>query len=124
MPALNFTKDLSEKVLHGIKTQTVRAKRKRPIKVGDKLFLYTGMRTKYCRLLGIGICSDISEIEIRLLSEDLYINDLKMNEEEKQRFAMADGFNSYKEFMNYFFEKDEDTVVFYGNVYSWELKED
>jgi len=53
MPALNFKKQFSPSVRDGSKLQTIRMKRKHPIKVADKLFLYTGMRTKqhdYCVL--------------------------------------------------------------------------
>jgi len=123
MPVLSFQKQFSEKVQKGIKTQTVRATRKRPIKVGEKLFLYTGMRTKACRLLGYGVCTDVSDFEIRLLSENIYINKKILNNEEKERFALADGFNSFKELL-YFFFKDGEDVIFRGHVYSWEYKKE
>ena len=55
MPALNFKKQFAEKVETGEKRQTVRAKRKRAFVVGDKLYLYTGMRTKYCRKLAVDL---------------------------------------------------------------------
>jgi len=48
MPTINFTKF---KVESGEKRQTIRAVRKRPIKVGDKLHLYSGLRTKKARNL-------------------------------------------------------------------------
>ena len=54
MPALNFQQQFAPLVESGEKRQTIRAYRKdgRDPKVGDRLFLYTGMRTKQCRKLG------------------------------------------------------------------------
>ena len=40
----------------GAKPCTIRAPRKRPIHVGDTLYLYTGMRTKACRRLCTVTC--------------------------------------------------------------------
>lgn len=45
MPILNFTMFV-DKVISGEKRQTIRKLRKRPFKVGDKLYLYAGLRTK------------------------------------------------------------------------------
>lgn len=51
MALLNFQKQFADLIEAGTKRQTIRAARKYPIKVGDKLYLYTGLRTKYCRKL-------------------------------------------------------------------------
>jgi hypothetical protein len=51
MPAFNYKKQFAELVATGRKRQTIRAMRKRPIKVGDKLYHFTGMRTKQCSQL-------------------------------------------------------------------------
>ena len=49
MPALNFQKQFAAAVESGEKRQTIRKQRKHPIKLGDKLYLFTGQRTKWCR---------------------------------------------------------------------------
>ncbi len=64
MPALNFQKQFAPLVESGAKCQTIRAYRKRPFKVGDKLYLYTGMKTKSCRKLGEATCSEIRRFTI------------------------------------------------------------
>lgn len=51
MPLLGFTV-LKEKLLDGSKTQTIRMPRKRPFKVGDKLYVYWHPRQKDCEKLG------------------------------------------------------------------------
>lgn len=51
MPALSFQKRFAKKVEAGTKRQTVRDRGVRDFKVGDRLFLFEGMRTKACRRL-------------------------------------------------------------------------
>lgn len=120
MPALNFVKQFAPGVRAmlddnyrkrtGIKpkTTTILAERKRPIKKGDTLYLYTGMRTKYCQRLGTAICKKAEDVRIEETSEDeprmfeLYINDKKATDEEFRKIALADGFSSSIEFFLWF----------------------
>ncbi len=62
MPALNFMKQFAPLVENGEKRQTIRKVRKHPIKVGDTLYLYTGMRTKACRKLGEVRCKSVHHV--------------------------------------------------------------
>ena len=64
MPALNFQKRFAPLVEDGSKRTTIRLWRKRPFKVGDRLYLYTGQRTKSCRKLGEAVCTDAGQIRI------------------------------------------------------------
>jgi hypothetical protein len=64
MPAYNFMKIWVPKILNGSKAQTIRRRRKYPTKVGDMLQLYTGQRTKQCRLIGKVPCIGIVPIDI------------------------------------------------------------
>ena len=64
MPALNFQKQFASKVESGEKRQTIRRVRKRPIKIGDRLQLYTGQRTKRCELLMTATCLSCSPVLI------------------------------------------------------------
>lgn len=111
MPALNFKTQFAGDVEMGHKRQSVRAHRKdgRPhCKVGDTLKLYTGMRTKACRLLGeakviavetIKINSTNMEINGRLLPSALYSRDCETTDNE---FAEADGFEGFMEMADWF----------------------
>src|ERR1051326_4822817 len=75
MPALNFKKQFVPAIRAGIsksknfklqpKRQTIRAIRKRPIVKGDTLYLYTGMRTRNCALIGEAVCKDARLVSIR-----------------------------------------------------------
>ena len=73
MPALNFQKRFVSKILSGEKRQTIRAKRKNPIKVNDTLQLWTGQRTKRAKHLIDVQCGDILDIEIT--ENEIIIND-------------------------------------------------
>jgi len=64
MPAFNFSARFADLVESGKKRQTIRAERKRPFKVGDRAYLYTGMRTKKCRKLGEGRVVQVLEVVI------------------------------------------------------------
>jgi len=76
MPSLSFQKpfvpgiramldkDYATRLKIKPKTTTIRATRKRPFKKGDKLFLFSGLRTKYCHKLGEVICLKTEDVEI------------------------------------------------------------
>ena len=64
MPAINFKKQFADMVDRGEKTQTIRQIWSNPIKAGDTLYLYTGMRTKSCRKLGEVLCRKVSPITV------------------------------------------------------------
>ena len=120
MPALNFTRFVDQ-VEDGRKTQTIRATRKRPIKVGDKLHLFTGMRRHGCRRLSPskGVeCYYTADIEIRRDPEGVSIL-----VDARRYFALAyalisdDGFEDAHSFFDYFVPKVGD--VFKGQIIRW-----
>ena len=107
MPALNFKKQFAEAVEHGNKRQTVRAPRKdgRPhAKVGDTLKLYTGMRTKQCRLLATATVTHIDRIRIEPMC--MFLNGSFMPVfdacQTDDGFAVADGFKNFMDMSLWF----------------------
>lgn len=58
MVAYSFRKQFAEPILAGTKGGTIRADRKRHARPGEELQLYTGMRTKQCRLITRQTCLD------------------------------------------------------------------
>lgn len=126
MPAFNFKKQFAQDVEFGIKRQTTRAFRKdhRPhCKLGDTIKLYTGMRTKSCRLLGEAEVTRIDDIEIR--STEMFLNGVRLFTTIHERdapqtdneFAAADGFESFTEMANWFDEVHG--LPFRGKVIYW-----
>ncbi len=102
MPALNFQERFAELVENGEKRQTIRRVRKRPIKPGDMLYLYTGMRTKRCRKLRLARCEKVESIRIEkyggaIISDEGWIEPAFL-----QAFAEEDGFDSWEEMRDWF----------------------
>ena len=137
MPSLNFQKQFVELIESGKKRQTVRPVRKNPIKVGDKLYLFTGLRTKKCRRLvtplsvmvsdgslyyreyyyeNYVICKSVEKIKIEewvtcLNGEWLFKNGAEY------KLALADGFKDTNEFHKFF--KTNYKLPFEGVLIKW-----
>jgi len=95
MPAYSFKERFCPWVIEGSKTHTVRDLRKGRqghAKPGDTVYLYYGMRTKYCRKLGEGICTKVENITIS--SDSITIDGRKLSWDEMIRFAWKDGFRA------------------------------
>ena len=126
MPALNFKQQFADAVANGEKRQTVRAHRMdgRPhCRPGDTIKLYTGMRTKQCRLLGEARVTRVDQIKInptnmelngRLLMSVLHSRDAYLTDNE---FAEADGFDSFMDMAAWFDEVHG--LPFEGVVIYW-----
>ncbi|MCG6536089.1 MAG: ASCH domain-containing protein [Syntrophales bacterium LBB04] len=117
MPALNFKKQFAPDVESGKKRCSIRAKRKdgRNPHVGDRLYLYTGQRTKSCRKLGEFNCEAVTEIVIDTtginLAGEWVNNQLMMN------IVRADGFDSWAAFRAFFAK--EQGLPFWGLLIEW-----
>lgn len=93
MVSLNFTTG-KDRILDGSKEMTIRALRKRPIKVGDKLHLFSGLRTKNCERLKEADClyeKKLTWQEINLLRH-------------RQWLAVLDGFSGWYTMAEWFYE--------------------
>lgn len=109
MPALNFNKQFAPAVASGEKQQTIRAWRKRPLCVGDRVYLYVGQRTKRCHKLGESICTRADPIRIEVtvcawgvLKARIYINAQLLNAADSDELVRADGFETHAEFCGWF----------------------
>jgi hypothetical protein len=134
MVAINFTV-FQDKILSGEKRQTIRkAARCKP---GDRLQLYTGMRTKQCRKLGDAVCMDVvgiglsrSHLEfhehgsVEIPSERMIARDIarpvKLFDVDNimpHEFAQIDGFSNLDDMLN-FFDRNYG-LPFEGVVITW-----
>jgi hypothetical protein len=102
MPAYNFQKQFVPMILDGSKHHTVRPRRKRPTVPGDKLMLYTGMRTKQCELIAISQCASVVPIQIFPESGDIVLDGRRFTEQNISMFAAHDGFDDPREFFRFF----------------------
>jgi hypothetical protein len=126
MPALNFKRQFEPHIRSKRKQHTIRAKRKRPIKPGDRLYLYSGMRTKSCRKIvnAVCVCSKVEEIRIWEVRgetpEDNFrvaIDGVGLEKDECQALARADGFNNFADMMKFW----DGRLPFHGDVIHWQF---
>lgn len=121
MPALNFKQRFGPMVERGEKLQTIRKKRKYPIEEGDRLYHYTGQRTKSCRKLGESDCSKVTEIIIDLVDgfPIVILGGQALSRTTIRVLARKDGFRNEFEFCQ-FFQDTYDETPFCGVLIKWE----
>jgi uncharacterized protein YqfB (UPF0267 family) len=119
MPSINFIKRFANDVECLKKRQTIRPKRRRQVKPGDRLIFYTGQRTKCCRKLGEGYCLSVSDIifEMENFHLSIYVDNIKLNMNQIFELARADGFKTIPDFVNFFYSKYG--FPFSGNLIKW-----
>lgn len=117
MPLLNFKKQFAPKVESGEKLQTIRAKRKdgRNPHVGDKLYLYAGLRTKSCRKIGEAVCTSVNQITID--DHGINIDGIWLSLQERDKISQEDGFDDFSELIQWF--RKEHGLPFEGLLYKW-----
>jgi hypothetical protein len=118
MALLNFQKQFAEKVRSGEKTQTIRSIRKNPIKKGDRLYLYTGLRTKSTQKLKEALCTGVISITIDknyMLFEGANMIACKENLNE---LAKEDGFKDWNALIKWF--NSTHGIPFKGVLILWE----
>ena len=129
MPALNFNDQFVEAVESGKKPNTIRAMRKRPFKVGDRLYHYNRMRRPECRKLGESDAEIVQGIEILRTALGVcfvYISETPNCDEETEqlsyfetaKLAERDGFRNIEEFYEWFIPKGEKDY-FSGQLIAW-----
>lgn len=116
MPALNFKARFADAVERGTKRQTIRAKRKHPIKVGDRLYHYTGMRTKACRKLAEQDCTHVRGIEIKH-PDGVIVDGIRLSRSGATALARRDGFETVEDFIEFF--RAEHGLPFRGDLIEW-----
>lgn len=125
MVAINFKSRFAESVANGTKRQTIRAKRKRPIQVGDYLHLYSGMRTSNCRklieelpkckeVLVITILDYLNPISLQTPFQDDW---RELSSEEAEQLAKDDGFDSLYSMIEFF--EETHGLPFTGHLIKW-----
>ena len=119
MPAFNFQPRFADLVESGQKTQTIRKTCR--AKVGDKVSLYTGQRTKQCRKLGEGTITDIRALAINQFETMamFFVDERLIRPRTADEIARRDGFASHQEMAQWF--KDTHGLPFDGWLIRWRL---
>ena len=97
MVAYSFKARFADSILAGSKAQTIRAMgRRRHARLGDELQLYTGMRTKHCRLIARPTCESVTPVRLTFSRAfgplSFWIDGVLLGCDAMERFARADGF--------------------------------
>lgn len=118
MVAFNFKPQFCGPVERREKTQTIRQTRR--AKVGDRIQLYTGMRTAKCRKLTAEdpVCVCVDYVAIR--PDGLTVGDVRKHPRDRDDFARADGFKDYAD-MHKWFSEQYGTEYFVGYLHRWEF---
>lgn len=125
MPAYNFKARFADLVASGAKPHTIRKNRLDGYvpKVGDPAYLYTGMRTRSCRLLRTAKIIGLAKINIShgivTIGEGSvnYPGTRNMLQGEAEKLAQADGFSDSEAFFDFFAE--EHGSNFAGYLIEW-----
>lgn len=101
-----------DKILSGEKRQTIRraSPKWENVKVGDKLTLYTGLRTKHCRKLGEAVVESVGKVffyragliaVVTRYGENL-LTEFWLTEDEVDELVRRDGFGDVHDFWHFF----------------------
>lgn len=119
MPALGFQKQFVPMIEDGTKHHTIRRKRKNPIKVGDVLYLYTGMRTKLCWLVKESVCASVVPVVIYPDLGRVVLDGKMLSLDDTLRFAVRDGFANQMDFFRFFERYPADVLEREMEVIYW-----
>lgn len=121
MVAVNFRTQFALMVANGDKCQTIRRRSKKTPRPGQMLQLYTGQRTKLCRLLKEAPCLSVRTVVMDDLNN---INELVLTLDgerslftESRQIALLDGFDSLASMRDFF--KDLYGLPFEGVLIRW-----
>ncbi|MCJ2104738.1 hypothetical protein MKK70_04965 [Methylobacterium sp. E-041] len=124
MVAYSFKARFAAPILAGTKAQTIRAERagrSRHARPGERLQLYTGLRTRQCRHLGEAACLAVWPIELHLVVGLVFANDGWIRtDEDLDAFARQDGFRDWSDMLAFWKAEHPDAVVFTGILIRWQ----
>lgn len=118
MPSLNFMKQFASKIPLE-KIHTIRRQRKRPFKIGDTLYMFTGQRTKYCKRLGEFPCLYVADFSFETFPNKkgrIKIDNKIISGWYLYGLAINDGFDNFQDFKDFFIKSG---LPFKGQIIGW-----
>lgn len=122
MVAYSFKARFGPLIASRAKTQTVRSDRKRHARAGETLQLFTGMRTRQCRLIGTATCQAVSPVRFDFNpgSESLELYGVQTRAPaDLDAFARRDGFADWAELKAFWAAEHPGLSVFSGWLIEW-----
>lgn len=128
MVAYSFQPRFVAPILAGTKAQTIRGPRRRHARSGEQLQLYTGMRTKACKLIGRPTCLGIDEIRMEVFERSPLVRTRRRYETpvdivgatELDAFARRDGFEDWLDMVAFWEEQHPEAQTFVGVLIRWD----
>jgi hypothetical protein len=115
MGLYNFKTRFVEPIRKGLKTHTIRGKRKYPAKPGETLYLYCGARHPGAfRIIEPTLCTKVAEITFDQ-NGAILVEDVKLSLDECEQLARRDGFNDLAEMMQFW----DGRFPFLGDIIHW-----
>lgn len=128
MVAYSFQKRFAPQILAGTKRQTIRLPRKRHARPGEKLQLFTGMRTRHCvKVIPDPFCTVV--LPISIMFEARRIVDMALGIwssgrwtqiDDLDAFARRDGFEDISDMSGFWVRAHGDIERFYGVFIGWQ----
>ena len=118
MVSFSFQTEFVPLIESGQKIQTIRSTRR--CEKGQPMHLYTGLRTKQCKLIAVKKCAYTWQviIEPRGVTLGDEPNLVILDRAHSDLFAVADGFLNYPAMYNWFLERYKQEV-FHGFLHRW-----
>lgn len=119
--AYSFRPQFVAPIQAGTKAQTIRADRKRHAREGEALQLYTGMRTRSCRLIGRAVCAGVQPITIDVRDRPVIV----LPDRELRPlagiddFARLDGFEDWHAMRRFWEKHHPGSPMFSGVLITW-----
>ncbi|WGM45253.1 hypothetical protein KOAAANKH_00114 [Brevundimonas sp. NIBR10] len=124
MVAYSFKTRFGPLIQSRAKTQTVRADRKRHARPGETLQLYTGMRTRSCRLLATATCAAVSPIRFDFdpaMTGRIEVHGVStMHLADLDHFARSDGFEDWADLKRFWAREHPGLEAFEGVLIRWD----
>ncbi len=121
MVAYSFKKQFVDPIQSGAKRQTIRADRRRHVRSGETIQIYTAMRTKQCRLVGTAICICVDPITINVQGSCITLKDRVLQPlVDLNDFARSDGFEDWPAMRRFWEANHPDQPVFSGVLIRWD----
>jgi uncharacterized protein YqfB (UPF0267 family) len=123
MVAYSFQTRFVAPILAHKKCQTIRADRRRHARPNELLQLYTGMRTRRCKLIGRAVCVEVQPIVLTFDDanpdgEGFLLPKYQM-QVSRDDFAVADGFSDWADLRSFWRVQHPGIDRFEGVLISW-----
>lgn len=123
MVAYSFKARFGPLIATRAKTQTVRSGRKRHARPGETLQLYTGMRTRSCKLIATATCVAVSPIRFDFRPDREMVevhHRAAVQPAELDFFAQSDGFADWADLKAFWAREHEGVERWEGVLIQWD----